>query len=152
MNLRKTVVIIAYVRIIAFMRQIKGSVFVISELIKRRRKELKMSVDELAKRIGKDRSTVYRYENGDIGNMPMELLAPMVEALELTPQQLFSAIMAKNEWLSNRVKELFDFNVGYEFNEEEEEIFYEVAKYLMNNRNNQENIKSIYVLFKQLNK
>ena len=124
----------------------------ISELIKRRRKELKMSVDELAKRIGKDRSTVYRYENGDIGNMPMELLAPMVEALELTPQQLFSAIMAKNEWLSNRAKELFDFNGGYEFNEEEEKIFYEVAKYLMNNRNNKENIESIFVLFKQLNK
>ena len=124
----------------------------IGELIKRRRKELKMSVDELAKRIGKDRSTVYRYENGDIGNMPMELLAPMVEALELTPQQLFSAIMAKNEWLSNRAKKLFDFNDGYEFNEEEEKIFYEVAKYLINNRNNQESIKSIYVLFKQLNK
>lgn len=124
----------------------------ISELIKRRRKELKISVDELAKRIGKDRSTVYRYENGDIGKMPMELLAPMVEALELTPQQLFSSIMAKNEWLSNRAKELFDFNVGYEFNEEEEKIFYEVAKYLMNNRNNKENIESIFVLFKQLNK
>ena len=124
----------------------------IGELIKRRRKELKMSVDELAKRIGKDRSTVYRYENGDIGNMPMKLLAPMVEALELTPQQLFSAIMAKNEWLSNRAKELFDFNGGYEFNEEEEKIFYEVAKYLMNNRNNKENIESIFVLFKQLNK
>ena len=124
----------------------------IGTLIKRRRKELKMSVDELAKRIGKDRSTVYRYENGDIGNMPMELLAPMVEALELTPQQLFSAIMAKNEWLSNRAKELFDFNCGYEFNEEEEKIFYEVAKYLMNNRNNKENIESIFVLFKQLNK
>lgn len=124
----------------------------ISELIKRRRKELKMSVDELAKRVGKDRSTVYRYENGDIGNMPMELLAPMVEALELTPQQLFTAIMAKNEWLSNRAKELFDFNGGYEFNEEEEKIFYEVAKYLMNNRNNKENIESIFVLFKQLNK
>ena len=144
-------VIIAHMRMIASMRQVR-KVFMISELIKRRRKELKMSVDELAKRIGRDRSTVYRYENGDIGNMPMELLAPMVEALELTPQQLFSAIMKKNEWLSNRAKELFDFNVGYEFNEEEEKIFYEVAKYLMNNRNNKENIESIFVLFKQLNK
>ena len=124
----------------------------IGELIKRRRKELKMSVDELAKRIGKDRSTVYRYENGDIGNMPMELLAPMVEALELTPQQLFSAIMAKNEWLSNRAENWFCFTEGYEFNDEETKVFYEVAKYLMNNRNNKENIESIFVLFKQLNK
>ena len=127
----------------------------ISTLIKRRRKELKMSVDDLAKRIGKDRSTVYRYENGDIGNMPMELLAPMVEALELTPQQLFSAIMAKNEWLSNRAKKLFDFNDGYEFNEEEEKVFYEVAKYMMKIRNTdeyEESISSVFVLFKQLNK
>lgn len=114
-----------------------------------------MSVDDLAKRIGKDRSTVYRYENGDIGNMPMELLAPMVEALELTPQQLFSAIMAKNEWLSNRAKKLFDFNDGYEFNEEEEKVFYEVAKYMMKIRNTdeyEESISSVFVLFKQLNK
>jgi transcriptional regulator with XRE-family HTH domain len=100
------------VRTIAFVRQIKGSVFVIGQQIRRRRKELKMSVDELAKRIGKDRSTIYRYENGDIGNMPLELLPHIVEALETTPQQLLSSIITSSEWLSNRAENWFDFTEG----------------------------------------
>ena len=145
---------IAHTRIIAFTRQTKGSVFVIGQQIKRRRKELKMSVDELAKRIGKDRSTVYRYENGDIGNMPLELLPHITEALETTPQQLLSTIITSNEWLSNRAENWFDFTEGYEFNDEEMKIFYEVAKYLMKIRSGdkyEENIASILVLFRQLN-
>ena len=113
-----------------------------------------MSVDELAKRIGKDRSTVYRYENGDIGNMPLELLPSMIEALETTPQQLLSSIITSSEWLSNQAENWFDFTEGYEFNEEEIKIFYEVAKYLMNIKNSdnyEEKLTSIYFLFKQLN-
>lgn len=38
----------------------------IGEIIKTRRNELGLSVDEVAKKIGKDRSTVYRYESNDI--------------------------------------------------------------------------------------
>ena len=114
-----------------------------------------MSVDELAKRIGKDRSTVYRYENGDIGNMPLELLPHIIEALDTTPQELLSTIITSNEWLSKRAEDWFTFTEGYEFNEKEMEIFFEVAKYMMNIRNcdkYEENLKSILVLFKQLNK
>ena len=127
----------------------------IGQQIRRRRKELKMSVDELAKRIGKDRSTVYRYENGDIGNMPLELLPHIIEALDTTPQELLSTIITSNEWLSKRAEDWFTFTEGYEFNEKEMEIFFEVAKYMMNIRNcdkYEENLKSILVLFKQLNK
>lgn len=56
--------------------------------IKERRKELKMSADELGKRLGKDRSTIYRYEKGDIENLPLDILEPIAEALETTPQYL----------------------------------------------------------------
>ena len=42
--------------------------------IKQRRIELKISADELADKIGKSRATVYRYENGDIENMPTTVL------------------------------------------------------------------------------
>ena len=63
-----------------------------------------MSVEELARKIGKDRSTIYRYENGDIGNMPLELVSPMVEALEMTPQELLSFFMLKSEWLSQQTE------------------------------------------------
>ena len=60
----------------------------IGERIKERRKELKMSADELAKRLSKDRSTIYRYEKGDIENLPLDILEPIAQALETTPQYL----------------------------------------------------------------
>lgn len=127
----------------------------IGKQIRRRRKELKMSVDELALRIGKDRSTVYRYENGDIGSMPIELLLPMTEALETTPQELLSTIVTTNEWLSAQAEKWFEATEGYEFNSEERSVFYEVAKYLMQIRNDadyEEKISCLLTLFKQLNK
>ena len=60
----------------------------IGQRIKSRRKELKMSADELGKRLGKDRSTIYRYENGDIENLPIDILEPIADALDTTPQYL----------------------------------------------------------------
>ena len=60
----------------------------IGQRIKERRKELKISADELAKRLGKDRSTIYRYEKGDIENLPLDILEPIANALDTTPQYL----------------------------------------------------------------
>lgn len=60
----------------------------IGDRIKIRRKQLKMSADELAKRLGKDRSTIYRYEKGDIENLPLDILLPIAAALETTPEYL----------------------------------------------------------------
>jgi transcriptional regulator with XRE-family HTH domain len=56
--------------------------------IKQRRLELGLSVDELAKKVGKSRATIYRYENGDIKEIPMSVLEPIVRALHTTPQYL----------------------------------------------------------------
>lgn len=56
--------------------------------IKSRRKQLGMSVDTLAEKIGKNRATVYRYENGDIEGMSIALLKPIAEALDTTPTAL----------------------------------------------------------------
>ena len=126
----------------------------IGEQIRKKRKELNMSVDELAQKIGKDRSTVYRYENGDIGNMPLELVSPMVEALKMTPQELLSFFVTKCEWLAESV-ERFAATKDYEFNDDELRLFHEIAKYLINNRNSgdyQENMTFLFTLFKQLNK
>lgn len=130
------------------------TILTIGNLIKKRRKELKMSVDELASKIGKDRSTVYRYENGDIGNFPLDLLLPIAEALETTPQQLLSTMVTSNERLSERAGVWFNATGGYEFSDAEMKIFYEVAKYFIQIRNSkdyEENISSIFTLFKQLN-
>lgn len=56
--------------------------------IKQRRIELGITADELADRIGKSRATIYRYENGDIENMPTTILEPLAKALNTTPADL----------------------------------------------------------------
>lgn len=56
--------------------------------IKERRNELQMSVDELATKLNKNRATIYRYEKGDIENLPIDILEPLAKALNTTPQYL----------------------------------------------------------------
>lgn len=87
----------------------------IGQRIKARRKELKLSAEELGQRLGKDRSTVYRYENGDIENLPLPLLEPIAEALETTPAQLMGWDIeekkkpAKDSGLSAEQKAIIEF-------------------------------------------
>lgn len=77
----------------------------IGDRIKSRRKYLKMSADELGRRLGKDRSTIYRYEKGDIENLPLDILEPIAEALETTPQYLmgWEQVQKKNDIISDVV-------------------------------------------------
>ena len=133
----------------------KVKILNIGKRIRERRKELKMSVDELAKRVGKDRSTIYRYENGDIGNMPLELVAPMVEALKMTPHELLSFFVGKSEWLSKHSEAWFNETDCYEFSDKEVKLFNEIADYLIGIRNSddyEEKINCLFTLFEQLNK
>lgn len=60
----------------------------ISERMKKRRKELRMTADEVGEKIGVSRSNVYRYEKGDIESLPLEILEPLSKALKTTPQFL----------------------------------------------------------------
>lgn len=62
----------------------------IGQLIKELRLKKKMSVEELAKKIGKSRATVYRYENNEIEDLPYTVLGPIAEALGTTPAYLLS--------------------------------------------------------------
>ena len=80
----------------------------IGERIKQRRKELKMSADKLAEKLGKDRSTIYRYEKGDIDNLPLDILEPIAVALNTTPQYLmgWDKVQKKNDRLSDIVLKL----------------------------------------------
>jgi transcriptional regulator with XRE-family HTH domain len=77
----------------------------IGDRIKSRRKHLGMSADELGKRLGKDRSTIYRYEKGDIENLPLDILEPIANALGTTPQYLmgWEQVQKKNDTLSDIV-------------------------------------------------
>lgn len=60
----------------------------VGKRIRDRRKELNISVDELAKRLNKNRTTIYRYEKGDIENLPIDILDPLAKALDTTPAYL----------------------------------------------------------------
>lgn len=60
----------------------------IGDRIKNRRIELGISVDELASKVGKNRATIYRYENNEIENLPLSTLEPLAVALETTPASL----------------------------------------------------------------
>lgn len=60
----------------------------VGERIKRRRKQLKMSADELGMKIGKNRATIYRYESSEIENLSIELIPSLAKALNVSPAYL----------------------------------------------------------------
>ena len=63
----------------------------IGEFVKSRRKELGLTVDELAEKMGKNRATIYRYESNYIKKLPSTVLVPLANALQVTPADLINA-------------------------------------------------------------
>lgn len=60
----------------------------IGQRIKETRIQQGLSIGDLACRIGKNRTTIYRYENGDIENLPLGILDSLADALNTTPAYL----------------------------------------------------------------
>lgn len=56
--------------------------------IHERREKLGYSVDQLCKMIGKDRATLFRYENGSIKEIPISILPAIAEVLHTSPVYL----------------------------------------------------------------
>ena len=67
--------------------------------IRARRKQLGMSVDDLAAKLGKNRATIYRYESDAI-EMPAVFLKPLADALDMDPGEL----MDWDELLASQVE------------------------------------------------
>lgn len=67
--------------------------------IKARRLALGLTVDQLADRLGKNRATVYRYENDEIGNIPLSVIAPLAEILGTTTQYLAGWANEDDQWV-----------------------------------------------------
>lgn len=57
----------------------------VGERIKQRRLELGFSADYVAKRLEKNRATVYRYESDEIENMSLDIIAKLAEILSVDP-------------------------------------------------------------------
>lgn len=60
----------------------------IYERIKQRRKELGLSAETVAERLGVSPATIYRYEKNDIKKFPTEILEPLAKVLHTTPAYL----------------------------------------------------------------
>ena len=87
----------------------------VGQRIKQRRKELRISADALGEALGKDRSTIYRYEKGDIEKLPLDILEPIAKVLQTTPQYLMGWDDNKKEnpanydGISDKRQALIDF-------------------------------------------
>lgn len=116
----------------------------IGSRIKQRRVELRMSADHLAKVIGRDRSTVYRYESGAIDKVNSEIIVLLAKALDTTPSYLMglntqdeetiaSFISAKGMQMHHAVE--WRNELGHiEFTDAENQEIIEFAKYLVHRR------------------
>lgn len=86
----------------------------IGERIKQRRLELGYTADALAKLLNKNRATIYRYENGDIENMPIDVLEPLAKALNTTPAYLMGWQEPHQESTSTLSKQSEDYYLDSE--------------------------------------
>lgn len=59
-----------------------------AERIKQRRKELGLRAEDVAEKIGVSRSTMFRYESGEIEKLPYTNLVPIAKALNTTVEYL----------------------------------------------------------------
>lgn len=75
----------------------------IGKRIKMLRTKRGLSIDDLAAKLGKNRTTVYRYENGDIENLPLSILNPLADALDTTPAHLMG--WGDKEMLSTKISD-----------------------------------------------
>lgn len=58
------------------------------ERMKQRRKEIGLSAEKVAERLGVSPATIYRYEKGDIEKVPGDSLAEIAKILRTTPTYL----------------------------------------------------------------
>lgn len=60
----------------------------IKEIIKNRRSELCLTLEEIGRRVGVSRATVQRWETGEIKNLGRDKIAALAAALHVTPEYL----------------------------------------------------------------
>lgn len=111
----------------------------IGQRIKMIRRRQGLSIDDLAYKLGKNRTTIYRYENGDIENLPLGILDSLAEALNTTPAYLMGwkgvetyphDTKTEIEYMERWYKE-FGNNL---FSDEEHDKLIEYAKFLISLR------------------
>ena len=90
------------------------------ERIKDRRKELKLSADTLAEKLGKNRATIYRYESDEIEDISINTISDIAKALKIDPLYILGW---KDDQENNRVQSTYNYfptaiSAGLPFNVE----------------------------------
>ena len=60
----------------------------LKENLKKRRFELNLTLEEVAKRLNTSKPTIQRYESGVIDNVPFDKVEQLAEVLQTTPSWL----------------------------------------------------------------
>ena len=60
----------------------------INETIKQRRLQLGLNANDVAEALGISRATLYRYESHEIEKLPISVVEPLAEILDITPMEL----------------------------------------------------------------
>ena len=136
----------------------------IGERLKRLRKERGLSADELGAMIGKDRSTIYRYERGDIETATIDVIPRLARALQTTPQHIMGwddkpafywADTFPSKELSEKSKHWYNWTMGRNWAEKEVDIFVAQALYIARIKGTDEYdtmLDFLGTFYKQLNK
>ena len=65
--------------------------------IKKRRQEVHMTLEEVAKIVGVSRQTIQRYESGIIASIPSDKIEKLAIALRTTPAYLMSGLLLQED-------------------------------------------------------
>lgn len=117
----------------------------IGQRIRTMRVQQGLSIDDLAYKLGKNRTTVYRYETGDIENLPLGILDSLANALNTTPAYLMGWDSTENKSskiCENNISVEIEYTLKWveelgcnALNTEEYQKVMEYAKFLISQRN-----------------
>lgn len=134
------------------------------ERIKRLRKELGLSAEELGTMIGKDRSTIYRYERGNIETATVDVVPRLARALQTTPQYILGwdnkpifywVDPSRTMELSDLAEQWYSWTQGYRWTDKERDVFMAQAQYILQIKDTSQYDQMLQFLatfYEQLNK
>lgn len=88
---------------------------IIALRIKECRERIGLSAEQLGEKIGKAKTTIYRYESGFIEKMPSSVLSDIAKALNVSPTYLMGideTPLSKEQELFNLIQKLTDDEVN----------------------------------------
>lgn len=84
----------------------------VNEIIKKRRKELGLTLKDVAQELGVSESLISRYESNDVKNMGIDKITPLAKVLKCSPAYLMG-------WTEEKQKKEEKSNVAYIYDESE---------------------------------